>query len=106
MTIVRCAAQRQDKKDGKLSADREQCLLDIGFDFDPHETEWNRRFEQYKRYVEQAGDCYISRRTDFEGEHLGAWVETQRKRHQDGKMSVERAGKLLSLNPNIFKDSV
>ena len=101
-----CAAQRQDKKDGKLSADREQCLLDIGFDFDPHETEWNRRFEQYKRYVEQAGDCYISRRTDFEGEHLGAWVETQRKRHQDGKMSVERAGKLLSLNPNIFKDSV
>lgn len=95
-----------DKKDGKLSADREQCLLDIGFDFDPHETEWNRRFEQYKRYVEQAGDGYISRRTDFEGEHLGAWVETQRKRHQDGKMSVERAGKLLSLNPNIFKDSV
>lgn len=97
-----CVKQRKDEKDGKLTEERKQKLLDIGFDFNPLETEWNRRFEQYKRYIAQTGQYHISRATDFEGEHLGAWVETQRKQYTKGKMSDERINHLLSINPNIF----
>ena len=55
-------------------------LTEIGFVFDPHDTECNRRLDQYKRYIKQTGTTYISKRTDFEGEHLGAWVQTQKHR--------------------------
>lgn len=97
-----CIKQRDDNRNGKLTEERRQKLLALGFDFDPLETEWNRRFEQYKRYIEQTGQYYISRRTDFEGEHLGAWVETQRKWNRNGKMSEKRKNMLLSINPELF----
>lgn len=88
-----CQTQRRDKG---MDPRRKQKLYDIGFVFDPLEEEWNRRFEQYKRYTVHNG-CRISRRTDFEGEHLGAWVETQRKQYRAGKLSKERYEKLTDL---------
>lgn len=97
-----CQAQRDDYKNGKLSSMQISKLESIGFVWDPLEMEWNRRYEQYQRYIAQTGSAYISRRTDFEGEHLGAWVETQRKWYKLGKMSAERVKLLLLSNPNIF----
>lgn len=94
--------QRQRSKVGMTDYRREK-LHNIGFVFDPKEEEWNRRFEQYKRYAEEKGSPNISRRTDYEGEHLGAWVETQRKWHATGKMSKERIEKLLTVNKNLFE---
>ena len=70
----------------------------MGFDFDPLETEWNRRYEQLIRYKEQNnGNVNISANQDFEGEHLGAWVKTQRNWHKKGKMSKERYDKLVRI---------
>lgn len=85
-----CQRMRADYKKGKLAKIQIDKLEAIGFDWDPLETEWMRRYKQYKRYIEATGGSEIARRTDFEGEHLGAWVETQRKWYAKGKMSVER----------------
>ena len=43
-----------------MTPERVKKLSDIGFDFDPKETEWNRRYEQYLRYIEEKKyDIYI-----------------------------------------------
>lgn len=100
-----CQRQRDDYSCNKRTMTQEKVkkLSDIGFDFDPKETEWNRRYEQYLRYIEEKSTTYISKRTDYEGEHLGAWVETQRKWYKTGGMSDKRKEKLLKANPLFFE---
>lgn len=97
-----CQSQRDDYRNGKLSSMQICKLEGIDFVWDPLETEWNRRYEQYQRYIIQTGSTYISRRTDFEGEHLGAWVETQKKRYTQKKLQQTRIEKLITLVPNFF----
>ena len=69
-----CQRQRDGYSYSKrtMTPEKVKKLSDIGFDFDPKETEWNRRYEQYLRYIEEKSTTYISKRTDYEGEHLGA----------------------------------
>lgn len=94
--------QRDDYKQGIISQGHADRLSALCFDWDPLETEWNRRYEQYKRYISaNNGNPHISRRTDFEGEHLGAWVESQRKRYSSGKLSNERAEQLKQLGMEL-----
>lgn len=97
-----CQSQRGKYQSGALRENRKEKLENIEFDFDPLETEWNRRYEQYKRYIKEMGTSKITRRAGYEGEHLGAWVETQRKRYADNKMSQTRVDKLLKLDSNFF----
>ena len=95
-----CKKQRDNWKKRKksLTPARIERLQSVGFDFDPLETEWNRRYEQFIRYKEQNnGSVSISIMQDFEGEHLGAWVKTQRNWHKKGKMSKERYDKLVRI---------
>ena len=73
------------------------------FLLNPKEDEWNRKYEQYKRYIEQEGTVNITKKQDFEGEHLGAWVATQKARYKTGKMSKDRVSKLLCINPDLFE---
>ena len=74
-----CQRMRKEYRNGKLSNFQIEKLNAIDFDWDPLETEWMRRYEQYKRYIKTTGSAKITRRGAFEGENLGAWVETQRK---------------------------
>lgn len=67
------------KKINCLSRDRIKKLDEIGFVFDLLENEWNRRYEQYKRYIKETKTSYIPRRFIYEEEKLGAWVDTQKK---------------------------
>lgn len=98
-----CQHQRKEYQNGKLREDRFLCLEKEGFEFGPLDAEWERRYEQYKRYIAETGSTKITRRTDFEGEHLGTWVETQRKRHAIGKVSKERIDKLEALDDKFFE---
>lgn len=82
-------------KKGKLSQKRYQKLLNIGFSVDPLEDEWNRRYEQFKRYIKaNDGDTRISGNVIFEGECLGTWVIRQRSLYKKGKLLPERYEKL------------
>ena len=98
-----CQRQRDYYKNGKLKTEQIKILTDIGLSLDPKEDEWNRRYEQYRKYIEQEGTVNISKRQDFEGEHLGAWVATQKARSKTGKMSQDRVSKLLCINPDLFE---
>lgn len=97
-----CQRQRRLYHANKLSDERSERLKSIGFSFDPLGEEWNRRYEQCRRYIdEHDGNADISRRTNYEGEHLGAWVDTQRKRYKQGKLSKERYERLRQLGVKL-----
>ena len=90
--------QRKMYKAGKLHPEHLKKLKEVGFSFNPLEDEWNRHFEQYKRYIkENNGNSYISKKIDYEGDHLGAWVHRQQDLYRAGKLSQERYEKLRSL---------
>lgn len=97
-----CLKQRQQKKNHCLSQNKTKALREIGFIFEPLENEWNRRYEQYKRYIKDTGTSYIPRRFIYEEEKLGAWVDTQKKRYKVEKLSRKRIDKLLELDKDFF----
>lgn len=92
-----CQRQRVDKKKGILNDICIEKLNDLGFCWNPLDQQWNRSYEQYKKYIACSGKVSISRRTDFEGEHLGNWVATQRKRYKEGKLISNRINMLRAL---------
>lgn len=97
-----CQRQRNAFKENRLSEIRVQKLLDIGFIFDPLEEEWNRKLNQYKRYIQKYQTTEITKRFTFENENLGVWIQTQKTRYKQGKLSDNRINKLKSLNEEIF----
>lgn len=97
-----CFRQRQQNKNHNLSRPKVNALRQIDFIFEPLENEWNRRCTQYKRYIEEKRTSYIPRRYIYEEEKLGAWVDTQKKRYKEGKLSKERINKLSKLDKYFF----
>ena len=95
-----CQRQRSEFVKGILHKNRTKKLREIGFEFDVREGEWNRRYEQYARHIQQTGSPEIARRVEFEGDKLGMWVDTQRR--NKNKLSPERRNKLKRLNPDMF----
>lgn len=83
-------SQRTRFKDGKLTERQIQRLKDVGFEFDPLEAEWLRKYTLYEKYIKETGKTDISKRTDFNGEHLGVWINTQLKNYREGKLSDKR----------------
>ena len=72
--------------------------------FDSLEEEWNRRYEQYKRYVSENKTLYVPKQTVYENENLGSWILTQKHRFKVGKLSEERIKKLEKIDKDIFKN--
>lgn len=92
-------SQRDKYKAGKLTRSQEDALVSSGITLDPLAAEWERRYEQYKRYIQQNnGSSDITKRTIFEGEKLGVWVVLQRRNYNIGKLSEERYKKLCDIN--------
>lgn len=88
----------EDQRTSKKLSEKQREMLDaLGFSWDPLEEEWNRRHEQLVRFFAEHELKDLKRRTDFEGEHLGAWVNTQKMRYRDGKLTPERVEKLKGL---------
>ncbi len=67
-----CLYQRRAYKAGTLSEEHLEKIEKYRFMFYPKEADWDRRFEQYKRYIKKNGKR-ISVETEFEGEKLGRW---------------------------------
>lgn len=82
----------------RLTEERISKLDAIGLDWNPLETEWNRKYGMYLRYIEMnGGSPYISRRAEFEGERLGVWAFIQKKQQKEGKMKDSRYKKLVAV---------
>jgi hypothetical protein len=65
-----------------MSPERRQRLESIGFDWDPLETAWIRKYEKLVVYQKREGHC----RVPHSDPQLGTWVYRQRKRKASGKM--------------------
>lgn len=78
-----------------LSLDRLTKLGDIGFDWVPHETAWEKGFKYLKGYKEREGSCDVPSDYKENGFPLGRWVNKQRAKKD--QLSVERRAKLDEL---------
>ena len=64
----------QRHKRGKLSPGQIAMLEEAGFDWDPYETGWRRRYEELKAFHRKNGHCNVL----VEKSALGKWVHKQR----------------------------
>jgi uncharacterized protein (DUF2384 family) len=80
--------QRNKKKAGHLSQDRQQRLAALGFVWDPAEADWEEQFAALVQYKAQHGDCNVPMGWS-EQRGLGHWVKTQRKKKKKGHLSQD-----------------
>ncbi|HEY5234430.1 MAG TPA: Helicase associated domain protein, partial [Verrucomicrobiae bacterium] len=104
--------QRHFQKAGKLSAEKERLLTEIGFARALQQTTahgvnraWNDWFNELVQYKAKHGDCKVPTRGN-ENPRLGVWVSNQRQLKKYGKLEPERArmlseiGFVWNLHPN------
>ena len=97
--------QRQNKKNGTLSRERENLLLQIGMRFDSKNLSWEEMYALAKVYYETYGNLEISRNFktfngkdyDENGYALGEWIKWQRREKKKGTLSSEREEMLLQI---------
>lgn len=83
--------QRSSKRSGKLSEDRLQRLVDIGFLWDANESRWEARYGELLAYKEKHGDINIP--IDRASE-LWRWVSTQRIFKKKSKLPANKTQRL------------
>jgi len=83
--------QRQGKKLLTLTEEKIQRLNEIGFDWDPTESQWQQRFDELSAYGKIYGnlDVPVNWSTG-----LGSWVNVQRTFYKNGKLPSERIKQL------------
>jgi hypothetical protein len=74
------AIQRRDAD--TMLALRRQRLDDLGFEWDPRETNWEEGFRYLTMYKEREGHCRVPQSHKENGFDLGRWVSKQRG-HKD-----------------------
>ena len=89
--------QRQQYKKCKLSQDRIDRLISIGFKWTQKEVAptvpWETRFDELVEYKAKHGDCNVPQRQG----KLGTWVRAQRQQYKKGKLSQDRIDRLNSI---------
>jgi len=84
--------QRGDKD--RMSASRRQKLDELGFVWDPFETDWEEGFRYLTMYKEREGDCRVPRTHMENGFSLGHWVNRQRHKKRLSEVQRQRLDKL------------
>lgn len=85
--------QRLLKKSGKLDAERERRLTEAGFEWEPHQQQWQRMYRQLEEFKRTHGDCRVPAGWK-ENPQLAHWVGVQRAAQKAGKLAAERTGSL------------
>ena len=88
--------QRQLYKKNKLLPDQIKLLKGIGFSLSPDEDKWNERLEELKQYKQVNRDCNIPRKYKA-NPPLASWVNTNRTKYKNGKLSKERIESLQGI---------
>jgi hypothetical protein len=88
--------QRSLKRKGELSKERITRLAELGLDWGPFATAWEKNFLTLKQYKATHGDCNVPE--DWpEDPILSRWVAAQRSRRTQGKLPKERVARLTAL---------
>jgi len=64
----------------QLTPDRRSRLNNLGFDWDPYQTQWEEGYQHLVEYKEEFGDCSTPQRAIYRDFRLGTWVYTQRQK--------------------------
>jgi hypothetical protein len=78
-----------------LSAPRRQQLDELGFVWDPFETDWAEGFSYLKVFKQREGHCRVPAKYKENGYRLGQWVSVQRVNKDT--LSAERRQRLDEL---------
>ena len=93
--------QKVSYRNGKLSKERIEKLESIGVKFielnNELENKWNDNFNVLKEYIEKF-DKEVTISTVYNNHNIGEWLDRQRSRYRNGKLSKERIEKLESIN--------
>ncbi len=92
--------QRYDRRKGRLRADYEKRLNEIGFEWEliqRGEDNWDSRLNELRRYHAAHGHCRVSPNAP-EARSLALWVLRQRERHRKGKLLKERLVQLEQID--------
>ena len=86
--------QRHQKRKGKLSEERIRKLNNVGFEWSPHNSlpTWDERLVELMEHKADHGHCSVSKKKKQKS--LATWVESQRSRRKQGKLSEARIKKL------------
>ena len=78
--------QRKDYKAGRISADHENLLNQLGIRWDPMQDLWNEGFAHAKEYFSSHGDLLVP--SDYvcsDGYNLGIWIKNKRINYKFNK---------------------
>jgi len=90
-------AQRQKRKNCKITGEQISKLDSIGFDWDPLNSIWEEGFNCLEMFVKHEGHALVpARYINSDGFRLGQWVNDQRER--EGELSFERKSRLDSID--------
>ena len=81
--------QRLQKKNGKLDTERERLLSEAGFEWEPHQSQWQRLYKELEEFKRTHGDCRVPAGWK-QNPHLANWVGVQRAARKAGKLSADR----------------
>lgn len=101
-------SQRDAKKKGRLSEERINRLTLLGFVWDFLDAQWNNNYELLKKFKKEFSivDIALGYKTP-DGINLGAWVNQQRKKFENGLIDNDKIKLLddlgLSWNPDDEK---
>jgi hypothetical protein len=90
------STQRLLYKRGRLLSMRFQILQQLGFLWDKHMLEWERKFDELRQFKNKFGHCNVPYNGKFE-RNLGCWVFNQRVMKRSNKLSADRQRRLTEM---------
>jgi hypothetical protein len=91
-TSLRYWVQKQRRQRSKLSENQLHALTEIGFEWDPLESDWQEMFRKLKAYIEIHGDCNFPH--NYTDTSLVSWVAKQRRRRLKLTMHMHQTNAL------------
>ncbi|WP_083933544.1 DEAD/DEAH box helicase [Sciscionella marina] len=91
------SAQRQQRRAGKLSAQQQAILDELGFDWLGVDIPWEEGLEAARNYHRRTGHLMPGPKHREDGLLLQSWIAHQRHRYQTGELEPERIAALEEL---------
>jgi len=73
-----------------------ELLNELGFDWEPFDSGWEKMFSELEHYKLEKGDCNVPVGWK-DNPKLGRWVKTQRRRYKSGSLPSVRQDRLDKL---------
>lgn len=80
------AKQREAYKVGRLDPVYQERLEEAGVVWDPYLQQWSNMYELFLLFRDREGHCRVPQVHMEQGESLGSWLNTQRRKHRAGSL--------------------